>query len=136
MTLKELRAYSKIHAARFDATVRTSQLHGLVENGNGAVMGLLLSYIDCGGATLQCATDDRDPNFLQPRQKWFKQISHTLKHLHSQGIVWGDAKAANVLVDANDDAYLIDFGGGYTQGWVEKEKSNSIEGDLQGLENI
>ncbi|KAJ5420206.1 hypothetical protein N7465_002725 [Penicillium sp. CMV-2018d] len=52
------------------------------------------------------------------------------------GIIWGDAKAANVLIDANEDAYLIDFGGGYTKGWVEKEKSSSTEGDLQGLENI
>jgi hypothetical protein len=31
---------------------------------------------------------------------------------------------------------LIDFGGGYTNGWVDKEMSNSMEGDLQGLEQI
>jgi hypothetical protein len=30
ITLKELHAYSKIHAAKFDNSVRTSQLHGLV----------------------------------------------------------------------------------------------------------
>jgi hypothetical protein len=41
-----------------------------------------------------------------------------------------------VLIDVNEDAYLIDFGGGYTEGWFETEKSNSTEGDLQGLENI
>ena len=57
-------------------------------------------------------------------------------HFHSHNIIWGDAKAANVLIDADEDAYLIDFGGGYTDGWVEKEKSNSTEGDLQGLANI
>jgi serine/threonine protein kinase len=64
------------------------------------------------------------------------QISQTLEKLHSHNIIWGDAKPANVLIDVNEDAYLIDFGGGYTKGWIEKEKSNSIDGDLQGLENI
>lgn len=41
-----------------------------------------------------------------------------------------------MLIDANEDAYLINFGGGYTKGWAEKEKLNSIEGDIQGLEHI
>jgi hypothetical protein len=41
-----------------------------------------------------------------------------------------------VLIEVNGDAYLIDFGGGYTEGWVKKEMANSIDGDLQGLESI
>ncbi|ODM14476.1 hypothetical protein SI65_10098 [Aspergillus cristatus] len=135
MTLKELLAYSKIHTAQFDASVCTSRLDGLVQDDDGHVVGLLLSYIDCRGTTL-CCIDGRDPKYSEARQKWIDQISHALKHLHSPHIVWGDAKAANVLVDINGDAYLIDFGGGYTECWVEKDLSNSIDGDLQGLENI
>ncbi|OJD13559.1 hypothetical protein AJ78_05995 [Emergomyces pasteurianus Ep9510] len=96
ITMRKLLAYSKIHTAKFNATVRTSRLDGLVKNDNGYVMGLLLSYIDSCGTTLYCI-DGRDPN---------------------------------------GDAYLIDFGGGYTRDWVEKEMVNSIDGDLQGLENI
>ncbi|KAJ5464051.1 hypothetical protein N7475_007186 [Penicillium sp. IBT 31633x] len=95
--------------AKFDPPVLTSQLEGLVQDDDG---------------------------FSELRQKWVDQVSHTINHLHSYNIIWGDAKAANVLIDANEDAYLIDFGGGYTEGWVEKKKSNSTEGDLQGLENI
>lgn len=135
ITLKELLTYSKIHTAKFDTTIRTSRLDGLVQDGNGNVIGLLLSYIDCHGTTL-CCIDGRNPKYSEVRQKWVNQISHTLEHLHSHHIVWGDAKAANVLIDVNGDAYLIDFGGGYTEGWVEKELSNSIDGDLQGFENI
>lgn len=135
ITLRELLAYSKIHMAKFDATVHTSRLDGLVQDDNGHVMGLLLSYVDCRGTTLRCI-DGRDPKNSEFRQKWVDQISHTLKRLHSHNIVWGDAKAANVLIDVNGDAYLIDFGGGYTEDWVEKEMANSIDGDLQGLENI
>ncbi|EGC41696.1 conserved hypothetical protein [Histoplasma capsulatum var. duboisii H88] len=135
ITLKELLTYSKIHTAKFDATVRTSRFEGLVEDDDGRVMGLLLSYIDCQGTTLQCI-DGRDPRFSELRKKWLDQVTVTLKHLHSQGIIWGDAKAANILIDVNGDAYLIDFGGGYTQGWVGRENANSIDGDLQGLERI
>jgi tRNA A-37 threonylcarbamoyl transferase component Bud32 len=57
-----------------------------------------------------------------------------LTQLHEAGIVWGDAKPDNALIDKNDDAWIIDFGGGYTQGFVEREKARTIEGGLQGLE--
>lgn len=121
--------------AKFDPSSLTSQLEGLVQDDDGYVMGLVLSYINCNGATLY-GINGSDPKYSKLRQKWVDQISHTLKHLHSHNIIWGNAKAANVLIDVNEDAYLIDFERGYTPGWVEKEKSNSIEGDLQGLENI
>ncbi|KAJ5215635.1 uncharacterized protein N7498_002042 [Penicillium cinerascens] len=135
ITTREILTYSKIHMAKFDSAILTSQLEGLVQDDDGDVMGLVLSYIDYDGATLNCL-DGRDPRFSELRQKWVDQISHKLKHLHAHNIIWGDAKAAIVLIDVNEDAYLIDFGGGCTEGWVDKEKSNSIEGDLQGLQNI
>lgn len=94
---------------------------------------LLLSYIDCRGCTLYCI-DRRNPKYSKVQHKWVDQISHTLKHLCSQGSVRGDAKAANVLIDVNGDAHLI---------FLElirrarlRESSNSIDGDLQGLESI
>lgn len=98
-------------------------------------MGLLLSYIDSGGSALSCI-DVSDPQYSGLPQKWFDQISRTLEVLHAHGIVWGDAKADNILIDLNENEYLIYFGGGYTEGWVDKGKSDSIEGDLQGLQHI
>ncbi|KAF7617330.1 hypothetical protein F9C07_2284265 [Aspergillus flavus] len=130
--LKELIAYSKIHMAKLDNTVRTCRLDGLVQDGHGQVMGLLLSYINRLGSTLECF----HPQYDGSRQKWFDQIAHTVKQLHTHNIIWGDAKAANVLIDPNGDAYLIDFGGSYTKGWVPKELADTIDGDLHGLENI
>ncbi|TVY90071.1 hypothetical protein LAWI1_G008439 [Lachnellula willkommii] len=55
----------------------------------------------------------------------------------------GDAEIGDVEIgDAEDwnpenkDAWLVDFGGGYTQGFVDKEIAGTVEGDLQGLDNI
>jgi hypothetical protein len=31
---------------------------------------------------------------------------------------------------------VVDFGGGFTEGWVEKSHINTIEGDLAGLVKI
>ncbi|KAF1961265.1 hypothetical protein CC80DRAFT_234307 [Byssothecium circinans] len=94
------------------------------------LVGLLLSYIECGNTTLSCAA-------LQwkrtARDKWLMQIKHSLEGLHAREIVWGDAKPDDVLIDVRDDAYLVGFGGGYTRGWVDEELVNTREGDLQGL---
>jgi hypothetical protein len=50
--------------------------------------------------------------------------------------LYGDAKAANVLVDTYMDAWIIDFRGGFTEGWVQREKAGTVEGDTQGLAKI
>lgn len=133
--LKELSAYAKIHAAQLGANVRISRLLGIVKDESTTrIVGLLLSYIECNHTTLLCA--GKGPEHASLRQKWIQQITHSLRELHAHGIVWGDAKPDNILIDKHGDAYLIDFGGGYTDGWVDKQLSNTMEGDLQGLERI
>lgn len=54
----------------------------------------------------------------------------------NSGIIWGDAKPDNVLIDSNQDAWVVDFGGGYTEGWVPKQLAETMEGDRHGLEKI
>lgn len=111
-----------------------SRCLGVVEDGyTGRIVGLLLSYIDCKNMTLSCAVRGSRSG---EREKWWMQIKHSVAQLHERGIVWGDAKADNVLIDVHDDAYLIDFGGGYTRGWVDRELNNTQQGDLQGLGRI
>ncbi|KAL9948233.1 hypothetical protein ACHAQF_000078 [Verticillium nonalfalfae] len=70
------------------------------------------------------------------KQKWKNQVCCTVEALHTAGIIWGDVKADNVLVDENDDAWVTDFVGGYTKGWVKKESAGSLAGDAEGLANI
>lgn len=136
MTVTELATYTKINAAKLGEDVRVSRLLGVVEDEHTSrIVGLLLSYIDCENMTLSCAAQAGERT---SHDKWLKQITHSLKELHHEArqIVWGDAKPDNVLIGVHDDAYLVDFGGGYTNGWVDKELMNTQEGDLQGLQRI
>jgi serine/threonine protein kinase len=50
------------------------------------------------------------------KARWADQIRKSVQSLHQSGVIWGDGKPDNVLIDANDDAWLIDFGGGWTNG--------------------
>lgn len=48
------------------------------------------------------------------------------------GLSGSDGKPRNVVIDSNDDAWLIGLGGGCTDGWVDKELVDTVEGDEQG----
>ncbi|KAF5713320.1 beta transducin [Fusarium globosum] len=130
----ELDTYEKIHRAELDNKMRISRLHGLVRNNDGVTFGLLLTYVDCGRVTLSCAL--RPETEVSLRAKWAAQVQEAIAQLHDAGIVWGDAKPDNILIDVNEDAWLIDFGGGYTEGWVPKILVGTMEGDRIALEKI
>jgi tRNA A-37 threonylcarbamoyl transferase component Bud32 len=109
------------------------RLIGLVEadNQEAKIEGMLIEYIEN-------ARKLRDITSISAEEceRWTSQIKEAVEYLHQRGLVWGDAKAANVLLRENGDAVLIDFGGGYTKGWVDMENQNKARGDLQGLERI
>ncbi|KAH7222607.1 uncharacterized protein BKA55DRAFT_584726 [Fusarium redolens] len=72
----------------------------------------------------------------QKKQKWASQIRQTIESLHQHGLIWGDGKPSNIIIDEKDNAWLIDFGGGYTRGWVDEELAETKEGDEQALNKI
>lgn len=133
---RELTVHKKLHDAKLGPEVRVSQLQGIVHmQDEDATLGLLLSLVDHEeGMTLQSALYDNPPQHL--RERWAKQVSHTVEELHRVGAVWGDAKTDNILIDKDSNAWVIDFEGGYTKGWVDKDKAGTEEGDLQGLGKI
>lgn len=132
--INEIGTYRKIGDASLDGMLNIPRLLGLVGNDEDGVFGLLLSYVDCDRKTLLCAAKQDTPMDL--KRKWSLQITSLLNHLHEAGIVWGDVKPDNVLIDRNENAWLIDFGGGYTEGWVPKELAGSLEGDSEGLRRM
>jgi tRNA A-37 threonylcarbamoyl transferase component Bud32 len=95
------------------------------------VEGIIIEYI-------QNAKSLRDADSITSVQcrRWTGQIRSAIEYLHANGLVWGDAKADNVLIREGSDVVLIDFGGGFTPGWVEQANSDTVQGDWQGFERI
>jgi len=66
-------------------------------------------------ATLDFAIENKAGGIpLSVKKKWAAQIEHTVAELHKKSITWGDAKPGNIMIGEHDDAWLIDFGGGFT----------------------
>ncbi|KAL2850065.1 hypothetical protein BJX68DRAFT_266859 [Aspergillus pseudodeflectus] len=70
------------------------------------------------------------------RRKWFEDISAAFEGFHRYNFAYGDVKPANILIDDDRQAWLIDFEGGLTPGWVDKNLLDTVEGDLQGLARL
>jgi hypothetical protein len=39
-------------------------------------------------------------------------------------------------VDDRDDAWLIDFGGGWTRGWLDESLAGTYDGNYQAIQRI
>ncbi|KAM3500115.1 hypothetical protein MY11210_009550 [Beauveria gryllotalpidicola] len=130
---REIRKYGQIAKANFGPEIRTSRLFGIAQDDQRRIMGILLHPIH-EDTTLADALVPTTPE--STRMRWKEQIRLSLQALHGAGIIWGDAKADNVIVDLQGDAWIIDFGGGYTEGWVDRDSSGTIAGDIEGLKKI
>lgn len=128
----ELLTHEKIAGAQLPKHLRICTVNGLVRSDAGLV-GMLFPLVDKKYTLGRGIAQLTAPAL---RQRWASQITEVVETLHQRGIVWGDVKAENVLIDRNDDAWVTDFGGGYTPGWVDEDKAGTKEGDLQGLAKI
>jgi hypothetical protein len=131
---KELEAMKKITLAqsRLPPYAFICRLVGVVRE-NNKILGMLFAWIDAE-CVLSKARVAKSPGAV--RKRWLSQINRSVQWLHEEGIVWGDAKADNVLLDKDEKAWIIDFGGSYTPGWVDKDKAETLEGDYQGVGKI
>lgn len=130
---KEVQKHEQIAQANFGVDVQTSRLFGIVQDEQDRPRGLLLEYIE-EHMTLADAVGPETPQ--SSRDRWTKQIQHSLAALHGAGIVWGDAKADNIIIDIHSNAWIIDFGGGHTEGWTNRDNAGTVEGDIQALTKI
>ncbi|KAK1589863.1 uncharacterized protein LY79DRAFT_516879 [Colletotrichum navitas] len=113
-------------------TLKICCLHRVVYD-RDRLIGILSIWINTKGVLLKARAEQNPPDL---RKRWKTQINTSLEKLHQKGITWGDVEDENVLIDRDDNAWIIDFGGSYTCRWVDKEKAGTLAGDAQGLAKI
>lgn len=133
---RDCQVLQKIKDAGLSLACRVPRLEGLVgRREDRRVIGFLTNYIETGNdlGDLDTLQHDIDTTLFSRREKWASQITQAMKQLHSQGIIWGDVTPRNILIDSEDNAWLVDFGGGFN---FNRELMDTIEGDLEGLRGV
>lgn len=139
---REIDCLQKILSVDSSATYRIPMLHGFITHpATGVIVGFVREWIPYGLSIrdLHDSTEGKNRAQNPPRdlrKKWAGQITETIRFLHSIGVVWGDAKPSNVIVNLQNDAYLVDFGGGWSDGWVDENLQETVQGDEQGVGRI
>ncbi|KAJ5362875.1 hypothetical protein N7541_003719 [Penicillium brevicompactum] len=91
------------------------------------VKGLLISYAE-QGALIDILYENRGRTEFKRRERWAKQIVQGLCEIHESGYVQGDFTLANIVVDAADNAKIIDINRrGCPVGWEPPEIAAKIE---------
>ncbi|KAK3109816.1 hypothetical protein LTR53_016526 [Teratosphaeriaceae sp. CCFEE 6253] len=100
------------------------QLKGLVTDDSGSVVKALLISYAAQGALVDMLYDFRDTPELpwRRREKWAAQIVRGLADIHEAGFVQGDFTLSNIVIDAADNALIIDINRrGCPVGWEPPE---------------
>ncbi|KAK4984882.1 hypothetical protein LTR66_008343 [Elasticomyces elasticus] len=117
-----------LHALRDADSV--IQLQGLIVSDDGSlVKGLLISHA-AQGALVDVLYDHKDTDRLpwSRRERWAKQIMQGLSEIHEAGFVQGDFTLSNIVIDAWDNAKIIDINRrGCPVGWEPPELGRLIE---------
>ncbi|KAK2611946.1 hypothetical protein QQS21_002052 [Conoideocrella luteorostrata] len=132
--LRELKMLSKINSSSGSRRpLRTSRLAGLVVWNEEAscLMGYLLEYIEGETLTLRAETAS-----ITKKKRWMCQVGAIVKRLHRLGVVWGNVKSDNVIINAAGYAVVVDFRGGHTPEYIGRELQQAARVDLMGLEQM
>ncbi|KAF2772798.1 hypothetical protein EJ03DRAFT_170651 [Teratosphaeria nubilosa] len=134
-TKRELKMLSQVEKKGLHDKIRCPKLEALVLYGDDKtqIMGFLQTDIPNPVPLTHHFDPETDKKC---RDRWTKETERIIEVLHAAGIVWGDAKADNFMVDEKDELWIIDFGGSYTPGWVDPKVKETEEGDDQGVEKI
>ncbi|KAH0840628.1 hypothetical protein FOPE_05937 [Fonsecaea pedrosoi] len=134
--LREFKILQQIKHSRLHQKYRLPSIYGLVHYTNEPhkILGVLMECIYHQGTLADYIGTGRITRSL--RQTWDSQILNTVLALHRHGIIWGDVKPDNVLVDNMENMWLVDFGGGFNPAYVDEDLVETVEGDLQGVSRI
>ncbi|KAI9792407.1 MAG: hypothetical protein M1816_002291 [Peltula sp. TS41687] len=128
--VRELDVLIRIERSGLEGSLRVPRIRGLVRSNRGSsIIGSLTEYIAHDAGTFQHRAKSVD---VALRGRWMRDIRYALNQLHKIGVVWGDVRPDNILVDLAGNAWVVDFRGRRNR-WVDADKAMTREGDLQGL---
>lgn len=132
---RELQVMKCIEAKGLHNKIRVPLLRGLVQftDDTPNIMGFIMDHIPSPTPLTKMLDSGVDE---QKRLKWADEAATMVDVLHQKGIIWGDAKGDNFVVDEMDELWIIDFGGSYTEGWVDPELKETKEGDDMGVRKL
>ncbi|OAG40435.1 hypothetical protein AYO21_05335 [Fonsecaea monophora] len=140
--IREIDILSKLSRENLSHRLRCPQIEAIVlddKDGNrGFINGLILSAIYPNNGTIADRVNGPEGLSLPMAlcERWYRDIEDMVHLLHEKDFVWGDVSPNNMVIDANENVCMIDFGGGYTEGWVDEEDRETKKGDLEGLKRI
>ena len=142
-TKREISLLHKIQSLGLNDSINVPRLHALVSSppsdsnasSTTSIMGLLLTPIPTPATPLTELFESSSLSTSQ-RQRYADECNRILKVLHENEIIFGDAKGDNFLVDAEEQLWVIDFGGSYTEGWVDEDVAETKEGDKMGVGKV
>ena len=110
----------------------------------GFINGLILSaiYPNHGTVADRVNRPPQEGRLIAPSitssscERWYHDVENMIHVLHKKGFTWGDVSPNNMIIDEDENVWIVDFGGGYTEGWVEQEDMETEKGDLEGLKRI
>jgi serine/threonine protein kinase len=77
---------------------------------------------------LSTLPSSRSPAFFETVARWGERVAEALDHAHRQGVVHRDVKPANLMLDAQGNPWVTDFG----LAQVTAETRLTLTGDLLG----
>lgn len=121
--LYEINALHQLHGSH-----SVIQFGGVVLDNKGeTVKGLLISFAE-QGALIDVIYDGEGRISWSRRERWAKQIVQGLSEIHEAGFVQGDFTLSNIVIDAHDNAKIIDINRrGCPVGWEPPEVAALIE---------
>ncbi|OOF99630.1 hypothetical protein ASPCADRAFT_126529 [Aspergillus carbonarius ITEM 5010] len=104
------------------------QVEGIVvDDQEQVVKGLLIGFAE-KGALVDILYENRGTIAWERRERWARQIVQGLCEIHEAGYVQGDFTLSNIVVDADDNAKIIDINRrGCPVGWEPPEIAAKIE---------
>ncbi|OJD36359.1 protein kinase domain-containing protein [Diplodia corticola] len=101
----------------------------IVDDKRQLVTGLLIDFAEKGALVDLLYDWKNSAEMIWPRrERWAKQIVQGLSEIHESGFVQGDFTLSNIVIDADDDAKIIDINRrGCPVGWEPPELARLIE---------